>query len=513
MAATAARLGMTGLARKAVIVRPTDMARLFNQAGLTSRSFSVRACSPPSTRPSIRSMYSGSAISSVRAFSLWPSAGTPNASGTVSVEPSPDARASQTEQFGDLTNNSTPDLSAFETSTGPAIHDMGSSIAEVAEHVQTLADLGKLSSWPNVRLAQWLLDGTVELTGLPWWATIALVTLSIRILVLPLVFKGQANAIRLQNIQPKMGAYMKDIQYAKATGNKVLLSESAMAVQKLMKDNKCSPFKSLYPPLILGPIFASFFFALKGLGEAGLTSMQTGGLAWFNDLTAADPYMILPTASILMSLAVIETGAEMGSTSKAVTPQAKFLRNAFRVLIPASLFFFAYFPAAIFCYMGVNNTFSLLQLLTLQAPAVRKYLNLPKKIEHEPEETNGKQLSFWDSIKAGGASQTSANAVSRSRVPAALQTRQQLEQGREAALRKIVQSQPPSDRRRAGQPTIRASAPIDAESSIQGTQPDNEQVSSYEVEPEYDQEEADRQARLREKQKRVQAARQKRKKQ
>lgn len=471
MAAMAARHGVMGLTRGLVPVtlvkQRLDAFRSISQLGLASRPFSVKACSSPLPRPSIRAMYGASSISAVRSFSLWPSSSSSQADKIAersSVEPSPDATASQAEQLGDVaTYSSAPDISAFETATGPAIHDMGSGVSEAVEHVQTLADLGRLSSWPNVRGLQALLDGTVEMTGLPWWATIVLVTVTVRILILPFVFRGQANAIRLQNIQPKMAAYMKEIQYAKSTGNKMLLAQSAQAVQKLMKDNDCSPFRSLQTPLILMPLFGSFFFALKGLAAAGLTSMQTGGLSWFTDLTAADPYYVLPAASVIMSLIVIETGAEMGSVQSATTPQAKMMRNVFRVLIVGSLAVLVYFPAAIFCYMATNNVFSLGQLLLLNNQTVRRKLNLPKRIVHEPDEEKAKPMGFWDSLKAGSTSQTSANAASSTRVPPALRnikTSQQIENDREAALRQIMErNQPGSSGRRPEQPTVHASFP------------------------------------------------------
>jgi YidC/Oxa1 family membrane protein insertase len=503
----ASRQGVMSLTRGLVPVNPAkqrlDAIRSISHLGLASRPFSVKACSSPPPRPSIRSLYGTSALQSVRLFSLWPNSTSSQAdkiAETSPVGPSPDAIASQTEQSGDVAANaSTPDVSAFETATGPAIYDMETDLTGAVEHVQTLADLGRLSSWPNVRGLQALLDGAVEMTGLPWWATIVLVTVTVRILILPFVFRGQANAIRLQNIQPKMAAYMKDIQYAKTTGNKMLLAQSAQAVQKLMKDNDCSPFRSLQTPLILMPLFGTFFFALKGLGSAGLTSMQTGGLSWFTDLTVADPYYILPAASVIMSLIVIETGAEMGSTQTAVTPQAKVMRNVFRVLIVGSLAVLIYFPAAIFCYMATNNVFSLAQLLLLNNEKVRKRLNLPKKIVHEPDEEKGKPMGFWDSLKAGSNSQTSANVTSRARVPSALKnvkTNQQIEKDREAALKQIMErNQSSSTGRRPEQPTANAYSAMNPESASSRTQSAPIEGVIVEEEP-YNAEEEERRSRI-----------------
>lgn len=44
------------------------------------------------------------------------------------------------------------------------------------------------------------------------------------------------------------------------------------------------------------PIFVSFFIALRKMAYLPVPSMQTGGMLWFPDLTAADPFYILPLA-------------------------------------------------------------------------------------------------------------------------------------------------------------------------------------------------------------------------
>lgn len=218
-------------------------------------------------------------------------------------------------------------------------------MAAASEHVATLESLGKLSSWPNVHYAQEMLDWLVESTGLPWWATIALVTITIRIAVFPVVVKGQTNAIRLGNIQPEMNRHMKNLQAAKASGDMRVMTESTQAVQKLMKDNDCHPIKSLITPLVQAPLFMTLFFALKGLAGAGLESMKTGGLFWFTDISVADPTTVLPIVAAGLTLAVLETGAEMGAAAGAKTQQQRYMRNGLRIVCVAIVPFTWSLPA------------------------------------------------------------------------------------------------------------------------------------------------------------------------
>ena len=59
-------------------------------------------------------------------------------------------------------------------------------------------------------------------------------------------------------------------------------------------------------PLVQLPVFISFFIALRKMATLPIESMQTGGLLWFNDLTAYDPYYVLPVVVSLSMLATIE---------------------------------------------------------------------------------------------------------------------------------------------------------------------------------------------------------------
>lgn len=460
MAAIAGRHGLVGGSVRSLLTPPAmqlRLAPLLGHVGGTARFFSVRTASSPQTQTLFRGGYNVSTIgltsaAMTRSFSLWPGSSSNTAksySEPLLQEPSPDVRASQMEQIPNSNTTSASDvpcLKGFSDMEVPSsFQDIESNITDAVEKVQTLADLGQLSSWPNVRFAQALLDGLVESAGLPWWAAIAIITISVRLLVLPLVLKGQTNAIRLGNIQPKMQSHMKDLTYAKKSGDQVLMAKSAKAVQKLLKDNNCSPFKSLITPFVLMPVFGTFFFALRGLGGSGLTSMKTGGLAWFTDLTAADPFAVLPIISAGMTLIVLETGAEMGGAQTKPTAQARMIKNLFRVLTVVSVPFIWKFPAAVFCFWATNNTFSLLQLIVLKQPLVRRGLGIPEKIQPNEDDTiKGKPLSFWESLSAGKASQTTNTKVARDKVPSALQNQreqQNSQEGREAAMKKLLEEQ------------------------------------------------------------------------
>ena len=175
---------------------------------------------------------------------------------------------------------------------------------------------------------------------------------------------------------------IKDMEYAKSTGNQQEMQSAAMKVRKLLSDNNCSPFKSLLLPLVQMPVFLSFYFALDRLAKAPLPALTTGGVAWFPDLTVADPYYALPAISTIMTLLVLETGAETGTTAMNQSQQARIVKYILRGVTVLAAWFISSFPSALLLYWSTTNTFSLAQLLLLRTKFMKRLLRLPTKIEH-----------------------------------------------------------------------------------------------------------------------------------
>lgn len=57
------------------------------------------------------------------------------------------------------------------------------------------------------------------------------------------------------------------------------------------------------------PLFVSFFLALQKMAAAPVPGLHRGGLAWFPDLAASDPYYILPVLVTASTWLVLEVRA------------------------------------------------------------------------------------------------------------------------------------------------------------------------------------------------------------
>ncbi|XP_078741257.1 mitochondrial inner membrane protein OXA1L-like [Lampetra fluviatilis] len=98
----------------------------------------------------------------------------------------------------------------------------------------------------------------------------------------------------------------KTMTDAKTSGNQFEFSKAHTELTSFYKKHKINPLKCFLVPMVQMPIFLSFFMALRKMAELPVPSMEVGGALWFNNLTAADPFYVLPIASTLTMLAVLE---------------------------------------------------------------------------------------------------------------------------------------------------------------------------------------------------------------
>lgn len=231
-------------------------------------------------------------------------------------------------------------------------------------------------------------------SGLPWWGTIAVATLAVRIALLPLMIKIQRNNAKLMNINPDVTRIMNNLKTAQSQGDVLSVDKYSQEIQTLFKKNECHPMKSLGLPLVQMPVMISFFMAIRSMAEVPVPGLSNEGTLWFTDLAAKDPYYILPAISAAGMMAVLEAGTETG----AANPQSKGMKNVFRVLSLAVVPFTAWMPSGVFVYWITSNFFSIGQILALKSPSLRKALNIPLLVK-KPQELQQNTKGFMENFK------------------------------------------------------------------------------------------------------------------
>ncbi len=187
----------------------------------------------------------------------------------------------------------------------------------------------------------WSLKYIYSFVGNYGWAIIIL-TIFIKLLTYPLVYKSMKGMRKMAEVQPKMKALQE-----KYKDNKPQLNIEMM---QLMKTSGYNPMAGCLPMLIQMPIF----FALYSVLYAAVELYRAPFALWLTDLSLRDPYYITP---VLMCLVMF--------LQQILTPPAPGMDPAQRKMMMFMPLVFGAFmittPAGLCLYMLVNSIVSVAQ--------------------------------------------------------------------------------------------------------------------------------------------------------
>ena len=258
--------------------------------------------------------------------------------------------------------------------TIPTIPDAAASTADatvaIADAIVTASP--ELSLFKPTHAVMAAIEHIHIVADIPYWEAIAVMTIILRFLMLPLAIKTMQNASRMAVLRPHMQkmqeAFTKDPHYEDMRVKLKYQND----MKALFVTHKVNPFRSMLMPLVQLPVFVTFFLALQAMGGV-YPGMATGGDLWFVDLTAADPYYIFPIANAVSFLFMLELGADGIETS-----QQETFKWAMRGLAVAMGPLTMSMPQAVFIYWTTNNAISIVQTLILKQENVRIYFDIPK---------------------------------------------------------------------------------------------------------------------------------------
>nr|CAD7202441.1 unnamed protein product [Timema douglasi] len=320
------------------------------------------------------------------------------ASTSVSDEPHLGNVVSET-----TSRSTTPDISSLALSNlpdlppipePPLVSDMSDVIVQVAGE-PSFASMG-LGGWTPVGIVQNCMEYLHIGLDLPWWASIALGTVVVRVMMFPLVIASQRNAANMNNNLPQLQILQMKMTEARQSGNQLEAARYSQELIIFMKEKGVNPLKNMLVPLAQAPLFISFFMGLRGMSNVPVESMRTGGLFWFTDLTVPDQYYLLPlitSATLYLTIELGTDGARLSSTNM------QTMRYVLRALPLCILPFIINFPGAILCYWVSTNFISLGQVAFLRIPAVRQYFKIEPLVTHTADSLPVKPKGFVTGLK------------------------------------------------------------------------------------------------------------------
>ena len=202
----------------------------------------------------------------------------------------------------------------------------------------------------------WLIVKFAELIQSPAWnygVSIILVTILIRIILLPLMIKQMKSTKAMQEIQPQIQA-LKEKYSSKDQKTQQKLNQETML---LFQKNNINPMAGCLPILIQMPILIAFYHAIMRTSEI---SQHT--FLWF-DLGARDPYFILPVLAALGTF----VQQKIVMRGQPDNPQMKIMLYVMPIMI---LVFAVSLPSALSLYWVVRNIFSIVQSIFIH-PSVK----------------------------------------------------------------------------------------------------------------------------------------------
>ncbi len=227
--------------------------------------------------------------------------------------------------------------------------------------------------------------------GVSWGFAIILLTLSVRLVLLPLTLKQVTSMQRLQLLAPEMKAIQEKYKDDK--------QRQQQEMMKFYRENRVNPLASCLPLLFQLPFFISLYFMLRtdlktdmcpgieGYAASQHTSVTHVTCSQFGDsayaaahhITVSDPsFLFIPdltakaTGAVLVVLIVLYVASQLAS---GLLSSASMDRNQRMIMLGLPIVFVTFiinFPAGLLVYWITTNCWTIVQQLI-----VRRTVGLP----------------------------------------------------------------------------------------------------------------------------------------
>ncbi len=185
----------------------------------------------------------------------------------------------------------------------------------------------------------WSLEKIERLVGNWGWAIIIL-TFLLKLALYPLSAAGYKSMAKMKKLTPRL-------QKLKETyGDDRAKLHQAMA--EMYKTEKINPLGGCLPILIQIPVFIALYWVLL----AAVEMRGAPWLGWITDLTAPDPWYILPVVMGITSILQVKLNPQ---------PMDPMQAKIMMIMPVAFTVMFIFFPAGLVLYWVVNNILSIAQ--------------------------------------------------------------------------------------------------------------------------------------------------------
>ncbi|MBU5594443.1 YidC family membrane integrase SpoIIIJ [Amphibacillus sp. MSJ-3] len=200
----------------------------------------------------------------------------------------------------------------------------------------------------------WIIIQVANLFNGSFGLAIVIVTILIRLILVPLNIKQLKSTKAMQEIQPKL----KEIQEKYSSKDAKTQEKLQQEQMKLFQEHNVNPLAGCLPIFIQMPILVGLYQSI-----VRTPGLQDGVFLWF-ELSQPDPYYILP---IIAATATFfqQKLSMMGTDQAEANPQMSMMLYMMPIMIGMMSMFF---PAALSLYWVVGNVFMVLQTIFIRKP-------------------------------------------------------------------------------------------------------------------------------------------------
>jgi YidC/Oxa1 family membrane protein insertase len=254
---------------------------------------------------------------------------------------------------------------------GPKERSVLSLAGDGKHRLEDLIDLGFFAF-----IAKFLVDFLLWVYGIipNWGVAIIVLTLCARILLFPLAIPGIRTMLRMRDLRPELDAlnekYKDDVRAKGA------------AQMELFRKHGMSPFdqiKGCLPQLATMPVWFALYTTLQTAVE-----LYNIPFLWFPDLSAPDPYFVLPFI----------IGATYFAQQKIMPFQGDPAQRKMMLYFMPGMFtvFMLFLPAGLGVYMFTNSILAIFQQQAVESHAQRSTSRGKLAVEAVTEGPSSKQL-------------------------------------------------------------------------------------------------------------------------
>ena len=194
---------------------------------------------------------------------------------------------------------------------------------------------------------------------------IIILTIVIKVLLLPFALKQIKSMKGMQEIQPKVAALQKKYKNDRA--------KLSIEMQKLYREHNISPLAGCLPLLIQMPFLVSIFSALQGFQY----DSAHASFLWLSSLASKDPTYVLPILSAVSTWAL---------SAQTAPKNAEGPQKMMTYFMPLFIGYISInFPSGLVIYWVVSNLFQLVQ----QTIVFHKDKGLRSVINNDSREKKG----------------------------------------------------------------------------------------------------------------------------